>query len=195
MLTFSNIFGVYFDSNLKFSEHIKNISGKLARNTGILFKIRENLPMTARLNYYFGFIYPYLNYNIILWGGTYSTHLNCLNIQHKRTIRTLAGLDYLAHTSQTFKALGLLKLHDLYRYKLCIYMHKNRDNAGLWVNHLHNTRNRGNAVPVFNRLALTQRSIAYMGPKCWNELPSEIRGELKLGIFKTKLKQFYLQSY
>ena len=187
--------GVQFDSNLKFTEHIKVMSGKLARNTGILYKIRENLPMTARLNYYYGFIFPYLNYNIIIWGGTYSNHLNCLNIQHKRTIRTLAGLDYLDHTSQTFKSLRILKLFDLYRYNLCIYMFKNRGNPDFWPSHSHNTRNRENATLTFNRLTVTQRSVYYMGPKCWNELPIELRNECMLGTFKRKLRSHYLQTY
>ena len=187
--------GVYIDSKLKFGEHIRTISGKLARNTGLLYHIRHNLPMTARLNYYYGFIFPFLNYNIILWGGTYSSHLNCLEVQHKRTIRTLADLPYLSHTSPTFKKLGILKLNDLYRYNLCIFVFKNRDTINFWSRHDYNTRLRNNAVPSFNRLTISQRSVYYMGPKCWNELPDSLKIETKLASFKKNLKKFYLSFY
>ena len=57
--------GTYLDKNLDFSVHIKSIITKVARNGGILFKIRDNLTMFTRLNYYNSYILPFLSYNII----------------------------------------------------------------------------------------------------------------------------------
>ena len=76
------------DNKLHFSDHTLHVTGKLAKSIGILFKIRSNLPTQARLNY--GFVYPYLAYNVIVWGGTYSSHLKNIITQHKRSIMVLA---------------------------------------------------------------------------------------------------------
>ena len=37
---------------------------------GILCRIRDNLPMKARLDVYCSMIYPYMTYNVIVWGVT-----------------------------------------------------------------------------------------------------------------------------
>ena len=81
--------GIFIDENLTFAAHIKHVTSKLSMSNGILYKIRDFLPREARLRYYNCFIYPYLNYNIEIWGGTYSCHLERLVVQQKRIIRTL----------------------------------------------------------------------------------------------------------
>ena len=63
--------GVHLDSKLNFKDHIQYINSKISKHTGILYKIRDNLPLKTRLDYYYAFIYPYLTYNIIIWGSTY----------------------------------------------------------------------------------------------------------------------------
>ena len=71
--------GVYLDSSLTFNDHIKYINGKISRNTGILYKIKDKLPMKTRIDYYYAYIYPYLSYNIIIWGGCISNPLGAIN--------------------------------------------------------------------------------------------------------------------
>ena len=53
---------------------IKFITGKIARNTEIFHKTRNYLPLKARLNFYYGFIFPCLTYNVIVWGSTYDCY-------------------------------------------------------------------------------------------------------------------------
>ena len=109
---------------MNFSVHIGNVVKKISRHTGVLFKIRANIPMKARLDYYYAFVYPYLSYNVIIWGGTYLTHLNPLIVQHKRTIRTICDAGFRDHTNPLFLKLGLLKFQDIHRFNLLVYMHK-----------------------------------------------------------------------
>ena len=82
--------GVHIDNKLDFSLHINQITRKIARNTGVFFKIRNYLPLKARLDFYYGFIYPYLIYGVTVWGGTYDCHLNKLAVQQKRIVRAIS---------------------------------------------------------------------------------------------------------
>ena len=75
--------GIYVDNRLSFKDHINYINSKIARHTGILYKIRDNLPIKSRIDYYYTFIYPYLSYNTIIWGSTFPTHLKPLILQPK----------------------------------------------------------------------------------------------------------------
>ena len=81
--------GVYLDDKLTFKDHINYINSKISRYTGILYKIRDYLPMKARLDYYYAYIYPYLSYNTIIWGCAYDIHLNPLFFQQKELLEQL----------------------------------------------------------------------------------------------------------
>lgn len=75
--------GVFIDNRLNFAKHVNYISKKISRNTGILYRIKRFLPRTARIQFYYSFIYHYLSYSILVWGATYETHLRNLVVQQK----------------------------------------------------------------------------------------------------------------
>ena len=64
--------GILIDDRLSFKNHMKSITGKIARNTRFVFyKIRSYLPWKARLNSY----YPKtIRYDVIVWGSTYDCY-------------------------------------------------------------------------------------------------------------------------
>ena len=159
------------------------------------YKIRDNLPIKARLDYYYTFIYPYLSYNVVVWGGTYQNHLNPLITQHKRIIRTIASAQARDHTTPLFFQLGLLKFGDLYNYYLLIHMYKKINQGEFSVAHSVNTRNRHLATPTFHRLTLTQHSVSFRGPTAWNTLPLQLQQLPTLSKFKKCLKLFFIQKY
>ena len=74
--------GVRIDNKLTFKDHIGYIIAKISRYTGILYKIRDNLPMKNRLDYYYAYIYPYLSYNTIIWGCAYPTHRVIIRLEY-----------------------------------------------------------------------------------------------------------------
>ena len=59
--------GTVINQSSSFSNNIDCVVGKLSRSADILDKIRNLLPINARLNYYFVFMYPYSSY-ISVWG-------------------------------------------------------------------------------------------------------------------------------
>ena len=63
-----NYLGVYIDQHLHWGPQIKHINNKLAKNRGIITKLRYyvNLPTVKQL--YYSFTHPYLTYAITNWG-------------------------------------------------------------------------------------------------------------------------------
>ena len=190
-----NFLGVLIDDKLSFSFHIRNIIGKLSKNCGILYKIRDLLSIQARLNFYYSLMYPYLTYNIIIWGNTHKTHLNQLEILHKRIIRTICNSNKNDHTEPLFYRLRLLKLIDIYKYFISVHMYNSYNRNQYRVSHSVNTRNRQLAVPVFHRLEGSQHAVSFSGPTIWNTLPLEIRNSDSLNRFKKALKNYFIDSY
>ena len=191
----SKFLGVFIDSNLSFNHHIKSLIGKISRHTGILYKIRNQLSSDAIMKYYFAFIYPYLSYNIEIWGGSCDSILNPLIIQHKRLIRTMTWSRGRDHTNPLFSKLGILKLKDIFIYRLNILMFKRYSAGEFAVGHERMSRFRNLAQPKFHRLTQTQRAFSYAGPIAWNNLPSNLREIDSFVLFKRALRQYLLEKY
>ena len=187
--------GIRLDDQLKFSSHIQFIISKLSKSLGILYKIRDSLPIQTRINYYYAYMYPYISYNITSWGGTNQIHLHPLIILHKRIIRTICGNRKFDHTAPLFHKLRFLKLYDIFRYFVSVYMHGAVRGGMYDVPHHINTRNRDRALPKFHRLNVCQQSISYTGPNIWNNLPSDLRNIESLSLLKNKLKKFFVGQY
>ena len=187
--------GVHLDKKLSFKDHIKYVNGKISRHTGILYKIRNNLPMKARLDYYYAFIYPYLSYNIIIWGSTFETHLLPLITQHKRTIRTITGAGYRDHTDPLFKRLKLLKLQDIYYFHLGTYMFRARSRGEFATQTNIQTRRLNDALPTRHLHTTTQHAVSFAGPTFWNALPPNIRSINTYTRFRKSLKEHLLNQY
>ena len=187
--------GVSLNNSLRFAQHIGSVVDKISKHTGIFYRIRDKLPLKARFNYYYGFIYPYLSYNVVVWGGTYEIHLKPLIIQHKRFIRTMADAAARDHTSPLFLKFGLLKFSDIYRFNLLQRMFKEIQNGNFSVDHSRFTRNRNLAAPTFHRLSLSQHAFSFSGPSHWNALPNYLRIIPKFRNFKRELKSYLLDQY
>ena len=187
--------GVMIDKNLNFKMHIQHVLDKISKHAGILYKIKNQLPISARITYYNSFVLPYLTYNIVHWGNTNSVHLNCLVTMQKRIIRTISNAEFLAHTSPIFYRLGILKLEDLYNYLIVIDTFKKFHTGIYSVTHSLDTRNRNRAQPKFHSLSRCQQSITYNGPIQWNLLPDDLRKIDSLPLFKSKLKRYYIEKY
>ena len=188
--------GVMIDNKLTFRDHINFIVGKVSKHTGILYKLRDCLPMCTRLSYYYAFMHPYISYNIIVWGATYQTVLEPLNIQLKRIVRIICGAKFRDHTNPLFKRLKILKLCDLYKYHILIHMHK-KNSLGLLENtqNVYNTRHHEQIRSQFHRLDLSQHSVSFMGPRTWNSLPLNIQTIRGSFAFRRAVKKYFLDQY
>lgn len=187
--------GVKLDHNLNFSEHIKYICAKISKSAGVLYRISKFVPSRILINLYYSLIYPYLIYGILIWGDAAKVHLNSLILLQKRIIRTITSSDYLAHTRPLFINTKILPIEHLYTYNLGIFMFKQHISKTItYPNHQYNTRAINNAVPKFQRLSQCQRSIHFNGPKCWNDIPSDIQSSKSLAVFKSKFREFLLNK-
>ena len=185
--------GVKLDEGLNFAEHVGYIVGKVSKSIGILYRAKHHLPTQSRIDFYYSFIYPILSYCIIVWGGTCSSYLKNLIIQQKKALRIIADVPFRSHTSPLFKKFNILKLNDVYKFNLAVFMFKNRDK--FICSHNINTRQREQSVTEFHRLTKTQRAVSFMGPRIWNSLPQEIRDIRSFSRFKIFLKKYFTSSY
>ena len=79
--------GVYIDKHLNWQPQIQHVNNKLAKNLGILSKLRYYIDLNILKQIYYALIYPYLSYGILAWGYAGKTRLDCLvRIMHNRLV-------------------------------------------------------------------------------------------------------------
>ena len=187
--------GLMLDNRLKFDIHIETISKKISKSTGIFYKLRSITGGECLNILYHSLVSPYLSYCSLIWGKAYPTHLKCLETLQKRCIRIINNKPFREHTRPLFYSSKILKIEDSYNLRLGSYMYRLPNFEQFQSNHHHETRNRNNLRPEFQRLSLGQQSISYQGPKLWNSIPPEIKTSSSYYKFKKQYKKFLLSKY
>lgn len=187
--------GVILDSSLNFSSHISKISSKVSKCIGIMYRAANIVPSYVLTNMYYTLIYPYLIYCILIWGNAADIHLNRLLLLQKKAVRVICGSDYLAHSDPLFLETNILKIRDIFKYFCCRYVFKNYEEFSL-SSHDHATRSKlYYLVPQFQRLHMSQRSLAYVVPVIYNEIPHEIKQIKYFKSFSKNIKSHFLNKY
>ena len=187
--------GVLLDNKLKFNMHIDFISKKVSKSIGILYRLREYLPNFSLRSLYYSFVYPYFLYCNLAWGGTFDSHLDILVKLQKRAIRIISNESFDSHTNNLFISNKILKVQDIHKLQLAIYMFKMDSRNNFERVHIYDTRNRSALLPSFARLTLTQNSLSVSAVNFWNELPNDIKESRSLPMFKNGVKKFLLSKY
>ena len=120
----SRFLGVMVDEKLKFKDHIDHISRKISKSIGIIYKLSHlRMPFKVLKQLYYNLIYCHLNYNVCCYASTYESHLNKLYFLQKKAIRIINNAPFLAHTDPLFFSNGILKVHDIHKLNVGLYMY------------------------------------------------------------------------
>ena len=200
--------GVLLDETLSWKYHLIELSRKLSRTVGVMYKLRHFAPLDTLKSVYYALFYPFLTYGITVWGATHEKFLHPVSVCQKKAVRAMTFNDPLAHTSPIFSELQLLKLEDIHCLHISSFVYECHNKLApihfrdyftqMSESHSYNTRGaaRGDFFLVRkNTLQYGLRSICFNGAKIWNTIPSDIRNSPSIRNFKNKLKKRFLQSY
>ena len=93
------------DSTLSWKHHVSNISKKISRSIGIMYKLRPFLPLNVLKNVYYSFVYSHIVYAIEVWGSALKTEMNKILILQKKAMRLMTFMDSYPTIPWSFKAI------------------------------------------------------------------------------------------
>ena len=197
--------GITIDEHLDWKIHVDNLSNKIARNVGMLNKLKHFLPDYIMKTLYSSLIASHLQYCTLLWANSHVTQIRKLQLLQKKTIRIITSSHYIAHTDPLFAMTKLLKIEDLYKYQLGIFMHKvthsqlpqNMSSMFLCTDKIHSHKLRNQNAYFIQQIRTNTRksTINFSGPTFWNTLPINLRQIVSIHLFKKKLKELLQSKY
>ena len=169
--------GMYLDSNMNWSSHINHLSVTLSRNIGIINRSKYFLNKESLLLLYNSLVQPYISYCCCVWGFTYASYLDKIDILQKKVVRIIDNQSRYAHTAPIFKDLKILKVTDLAKLQLVTIMQKRIKNDlppdifalfNVSAIPLISTRSRKHFTETFSTKLYRTRVSTWIGPRLWN---------------------------
>ena len=204
-VTETNFLGVVIDDKLSWQSHIRQIERKIAKNIGIIFRVRDLLESNKLYILYCSLILPYLFYCCTVWGINYKVKLNNLIKLQKKAIRLIDGAMYRDHTSEIFCKYKTLKLEDIVEFSISVIMFKVSKGTApptilsMFSNnctvHNYNTRQRENVHMNFARTNMRLHTFSIKGAQVWNKLPINVKYLPSVFCFKRNVKNLLLSRY
>ena len=156
--------GVIIDEELKWKKHIDSVYSKLRKLLYIFFHVRKVFRLNKLRLIYMGLVQSIIQYGIVVWGGTYATHLDKVNVVQKDIIKIIMRKPRIYPSVKLFQEFKVFAPRQLFLKALLLMFHKNPNI--IYVNHQHerSTRYRlvGNVIPPRPTLALTTKSPHYI---------------------------------
>ena len=197
--------GIMINEFLNWNIHITDICKRLAKNIGLLFKLKYLLPKNVLFMIYNSLVLPYLNYCNNIWGNTYKSHLSKMYILQKKAVRIITKSHVQSPSAPLFKELQILSIYDLITLNTLIFMYSINANilpdkfSNMFVSNsnIHNyfTRQRHHYHQPNLRSTSGLNSLIYNGVKKWNNLPYCIKSSSTLTRFRKLCKNLLLKSH
>ena len=118
------LLGITYDDSMTFKTHISNLVLKLSRIVSLIYRVKDWMPTYILKTLYYAHVLPHIQYCTPIWCSTYPTHLLPLFRLQKKIIRIITNSDYFEHIQLLFKNNNILKLVDINKLQIAIYMFK-----------------------------------------------------------------------
>ena len=125
--------GVIVDDKLSWAPHIKTLKTKMSRYVGIMYKIKNSLPIQARLQIFHSFVQSHINFCSLIWGFASRSHIESLFVNQKKGMRAVMPgyVNFFfkdgvlpAHTKPAFSKFKILTVHGVIAKNALVFMHK-----------------------------------------------------------------------
>ena len=116
--------GINLDEFLTWEHHTKYVAGKAANAVFALSKLKNVVPLNAKLTIYNSLFRSFIEYGICAWGRSKSKNIDRITTLQKRAMRCIFNAKYNAHTDPIFHKLKVLKFNDLLDLNEICFVHK-----------------------------------------------------------------------
>ena len=180
----------------------------MARNAGILNRVKNILPIPSMQTLYNSLIFPHFSYGLETWGTCNKKFLKRIITIQKKAVRSISKSHWLSHTEPRMRKYNILNItdqHHLQCMSLTYDMLKGSNpdiydllNSQIGQRHisLRSTTERPQdlRVSIPANTHSPKNFLSYIAQH-WNNLPPEIKNASSRKIFKRHLKNHLITQY
>lgn len=93
--------GVIFNERLTWTDHVDRVCSKVSSSVGIIYKMRNLLPLWFKKQMYYALVQSYLHYCLLVWGSTTQSNLQSLFVLQKKKKPFVPSVISIIETVQT----------------------------------------------------------------------------------------------
>ena len=204
--------GLILDNKLNWKAHVSELSKKLSRAVGLLYKIRRFCTVSVLRSLYFSIFNSHLSYGLAVWGNASRSYINKIKVLQRRALKAIAfsHKDNHINTSDIHHNLKILNIDHQIQVQLSSLMWDYDHNtlpASLNAlfkksNLVHNYSTRGASKGKLHYSKVNTnkhgiKSFKYQGIKILNDLKDMpiYQNSVKKSVFLKELKQDLLSTY
>ena len=114
--------GLHLDEHLTWTKHIAAITSKIAKSLFAINRVKYAVPHYSLKTLNFSLVQSHLQYGIQAWGNASASIISKVTVLQKRAIRIINQINYRGHTDPLFKSERILKITDLYKLHVSLFM-------------------------------------------------------------------------
>ena len=195
------LLGVTIDSQMDFNNHISALCKRASQKIGVLMRLRNLIPTTAKLHLFKAAILPHLTYCHLAWHFCKASDTRKLERLQERGLRAVFKDNNLSYVN-LLKRAKLPTLLNRRLQDLCILMYKVKHelcpsyirNIFSRQSNTYNLRQSDFTLPRFNTVTHGKHSVRFLGPKLWSKLPKNNRDAESLNVFKKRIRDLNLSE-
>jgi hypothetical protein len=191
--------GLVVNESFTWTDHIQALRKKLAPAAGILWKLRDFLPLHARKLIFNSLFLSHVNYLIPVWGFAPSCQMNELQVLHNRSLRNVFDIPTRTSRVEMFlrRVGNHLPIRGIFVVRTASAMFKTITNSihtnvtftRAGENHERRLRNHNQLRPSSSSSRHGDQSFTSIGPKIFNRIPESIRASKSPSSFTWSVKR------
>ena len=100
------------------------VNNRVAKNIGIINKLKYYLDTKTMRQFYYKLIFPYLNYGILSWGNNYKTRWNKLRTKQNKCACNIFFAHSREHSTPYYNLLEIFSFDNMVKFKTAVFTHK-----------------------------------------------------------------------
>lgn len=191
--------GLIVDHKLKFSEHIIHITKKVTKRIGAMYRSKNLLPLKYRKMFANALMLPQFDYLDIIYSKAGKSKLRELDILYKKVAKIALNVPTSESSISVYKDMKWLPLHLRRQLHLSAYMFRiiNNQSPSNFMNKfkfISGGTREGDNCNLYTQKTRTHKEFYYLGAKCWNILPRDLRDLNDVKLFTRAFKAQLLNS-
>ena len=196
--------GVIMDHKLNWHQHIEYLCTKLSKASGIIYKLRKQVPNRVLILIYNSLVASYIRYGITAWGQASTSALRKLQTLQNKIVCYMAHLPSMSNVIPKYEMFNIMNINQTLFCETAKFMFKvyhkklpsSFDDYFINICHSHNTRTKIKSNYSLPRPStdLGKQSLKYYGVKVWSQLGNHIKKDVSYEKFSSDVKLFSIQN-